>query len=112
MFAAFAITQIGITTLRVDVAAIDLTAAYISGAHGQARQPPEAGIQIVAGLPGLFIGCVEVRELDGVADEDRTTGDVVERRVSIDLLISEAEAVGALGVSGHQAPGGIVDPAG
>ncbi|MCY1451772.1 hypothetical protein D9M71_686540 [compost metagenome] len=112
MFAAFSITQPGIASLRVDVAAIDLAAAYIGGAHGQARHSPGGDIQIVASLPGLFIGCVEVRQLHGIADEDSATGDVVERRVAIHLLITEAEAMGPLGVSGHQAPGGVVDCAG
>src|SRR5690606_34833178 len=76
----------------------------------QARYTVGRHVDVVTGLPGFFVGVVEVGILDGVADENGAVAinAVLVVTGAVNLLTTNLEGVRADGVTGGQAPDGVV----
>ncbi|MCY1523169.1 hypothetical protein D9M68_580570 [compost metagenome] len=93
----------------VDVIAVDVAAHEAQAGHAEGGQ-----VQVIAQLPGAFVGGVEVQHLHRVGEEDRgaalaVEAQIVEGLVAVHPLVGQGQAVRALAVAGRQRPGGVVD---
>ncbi|MCY1296710.1 hypothetical protein D9M70_461140 [compost metagenome] len=92
--------------------AIDAAAADIAGHEAQAGNAEQGQVEVVTGLPGAFMGAVEVGVLDRVGEVDRVAAHEVEGGIALDLLVGEGKGLAADLVLRQQAPGQGIDGAG
>src|SRR5690606_19883190 len=76
----------------------------------QTRHTISRHIDVVTGLPGFFVGVVEVGILNGVADENGAVAvnAVLVVTSAVNLLTTDLEGVRADGVTGGETPDGVV----
>jgi len=121
VFAAVTLLRLVTAAVRIErvvgaalgrVGAVDVAAADVAGHEVQAGNAQGAEVEVVARLPGAFVGAVEIGVFDRVGEVDRVAADEIERCVAIDLLPAEHYRVGAEGVFAGEAERGVVDGAG
>src|SRR5471032_2518063 len=101
-FVVFAIRAVltSVSAVGRSVGTIDTATADITGHEAQTWYAESCHVQVVTSLPRTLARTVEVRVLDGVAQEDRVATlvvvadtDVVERRVTVNFLESQGQGV-------------------
>src|SRR5690606_5911871 len=74
---------------------IETVTGDIAHERRQPRYPVAGEVDVVAGLPGFLVGTGEVEDLDVVDDVRVGLVEEGERVAAADLLVAEAEGVGA-----------------
>src|SRR5687768_12643205 len=92
--------------------AVDGAAPDITGHEAQTGNSISAEVEVVACLPGAFVGAVEVGVFDRVGQVYGVAADEVEWCVAIDALPGQGKGMSLNGVFARQTVGGVVDGTG